>query len=84
MAEAVTVMPIDTALPIAARQGVATRGKLRRESRPPRRLRQLAEGGSIAVLPFRDLITRMFPLAEEAVKTLANFRSTVMAGLDQA
>jgi len=26
----------------------------------------------------------MFLLAEEAVKTLANFRSTVMAGLDPA
>ncbi len=34
--------------------------------------------------PFRDLITRMFPLAEEAMKTLANFRSTVMVGLDPA
>jgi len=26
----------------------------------------------------------MFPLAEEAMKTLANFHSTVMAGLDPA
>ena len=34
--------------------------------------------------PFRDLITPMFPPAEEAMKTLANFRSTVMAGLDPA
>jgi len=33
---------------------------------------------------FRDLMTRMFSLAEEALKTLANFRSTVMAGLDPA
>jgi len=33
---------------------------------------------------YRDLITRMFPLAEEAMKTLANFHSTVMAGLDPA
>ena len=33
---------------------------------------------------YRDLITRMFPLAEEAMKTMANFRSTVMAGLDPA
>ena len=32
----------------------------------------------------RNLITQMFPLAEEAMKTLANFRSTVMAGLDPA
>jgi len=37
---------------------------------------------SIAIAPtFRNLITRMFPLAEEAMKTLANFHSTVMAGL---
>ena len=34
------------------------------------------------VLP--ELMTRMFPLAEEAMKTLVNFRSTVMAGLDPA
>ena len=32
--------------------------------------------------PSRNLITRMFPLAEEAMKTLENFRTTVMAGLD--
>ena len=29
-------------------------------------------------------MTRMFPLEEEALKTLANSRSTVMAGLDLA
>jgi hypothetical protein len=34
--------------------------------------------------PFRNLITRMFPLTEGIMKTLANFRSTVMAGLDPA
>ncbi len=34
--------------------------------------------------PFRNLITRMFPPAEEALKTLTNFRSPVMAGLDPA
>ena len=30
----------------------------------------------------QDLITRMFPLSRKALKTLANFRATVMAGLD--
>jgi hypothetical protein len=35
-------------------------------------------------MPLPILITRMFPLAEEALKTLENFRSTVMAGLDPA
>ena len=36
----------------------------------------------IAAVVIPELDYRMFPLAEEAVKTLANFRSTVMAGLD--
>jgi hypothetical protein len=31
---------------------------------------------------FRNLITLMRPLAEEALKPLANFCSAVMAGLD--
>jgi hypothetical protein len=38
------------------------------------------------LLDFADtnpaLITPMFPLVEEALKTLADFRSNVMAGLD--
>ena len=33
---------------------------------------------------FTELDEPESPLAEEAIKTLANFRSTVMAGLDPA
>ncbi len=40
--------------------------------------------GRAPLRTIRDLITRMFPPAEGALKTLANFRSAVMAGLDPA
>jgi hypothetical protein len=42
----------------------------------------LAGRSSVAVSS-PDLMTRMFPLAEEAMKTLANFRPTGWLGLIQ-
>jgi len=41
-------------------------------------------GLCVPVRSIPGLDYRMFPLAEEAMKTLANFRATVMAGLDPA